>query len=149
MCYDIAAYHHYTDPTQRPPILEEIAGPLLESDAIVVISAEYNHSFPPALKNMLDHFGGSFFMYKPSGIVTYSPGPWGGRHAAISLLPVLHELGCLPVSNMFGISNARNSIAEDGSASDEWVKRFWSMGKQLEWMAEAMKRQRELVGVPR
>jgi len=43
------------------------------ADAFVLVSAEYNHSIPPGLSNMLDHFGGSVYAFKPSGLVTYSP----------------------------------------------------------------------------
>ena len=33
---------------------------------------------------MLDHFGGSNYSGKPSGIVTYSNGPWGGTRVESS-----------------------------------------------------------------
>ena len=45
-----------------------------EADAYVIVSAEYNHAIPPALSNMMDHFGGSCYAYKPSAIVCYSAG---------------------------------------------------------------------------
>jgi len=38
---------------------------------------------------MLGHFGGSNYAYKPSGIITYSSGPWGGARAAIAIRPLL------------------------------------------------------------
>lgn len=46
----------------------------MDADAIIVVSAEYNHSIPPALSNLMDHFPGSSFALKPSGIMCYSPG---------------------------------------------------------------------------
>jgi len=66
--------HHYSDRTQAPGWLIEANHKLVEADAVVVVSAEYNHSAPPALTNLLDHFPGSSFSYKPSGIVCYSMG---------------------------------------------------------------------------
>ena len=44
----------------------------MPADAIVVVSGEYNHSIPPALSNLLDHFLEEWF-WKPSAIVCYPP----------------------------------------------------------------------------
>ena len=43
-------------------------------------------SFKAALLNLLDHFGGSLFAFKPSAIVSYSAGQGGGTRAAHALL---------------------------------------------------------------
>jgi len=66
--------HHYSDQTQAPDWLRDANCKVREADAVVVVSAEYNHSIPPALSNLLDYFPGSSFAYKPSGIVCYSMG---------------------------------------------------------------------------
>jgi len=57
-----------------PDWLDVVNNKLKESDAVVVVSAEYNHSIPPALSNMLDYFPLASYAYKPSGIVCYSMG---------------------------------------------------------------------------
>ncbi len=99
---------------------------------------------------MLDHFGMSLFGYKPVSIITYSPGPWGGRHAAIALLPVVHELGAFAVHNMVGIAQPGQHIDENGEPIGETdvVRRFGSQTSQLEWLTAALKKQRESAGVP-
>ena len=51
-----------------PPQLEALATTYRAADAFVVISAEYNHSIPPALSNLLDHFLEEYF-WRPSAIV--------------------------------------------------------------------------------
>ena len=61
---------------QAPEVLERLAGHVKAADAYVVVSAEYNHSIPPALSNLLDHFLEEYF-FKPSGIVCYSAGGYG------------------------------------------------------------------------
>jgi len=66
--------HHYRDQSEAPDWLREANRKVREADAVVVVSAEYNHSIPPALTNLLDDFPGSTFAYKPSGIVCYSMG---------------------------------------------------------------------------
>ena len=39
-----------------PLVLEKLAGTYRAGDGFVVVSGEYNHGIPPALKNLLDHF---------------------------------------------------------------------------------------------
>src|SRR3546814_15996029 len=61
-------------------------------DGFLVVSGEYNHGIPPALKNLLDHFLEEYF-WRPSGIVCYSAGGFGGVRAAMPLRMPLAELG--------------------------------------------------------
>lgn len=79
-----------------PPELQQIQETLAAADAYIAITPEYNHAPSPALLNLLNHFGSSTFSYKPSAIVSYSAGQWGGTRAAHALRPTLSELGCLP-----------------------------------------------------
>jgi NAD(P)H-dependent FMN reductase len=41
---------------EAPEMLERLAALIVPADAVVVVSGEYNHSIPPALSNLLDHF---------------------------------------------------------------------------------------------
>ena len=117
---------HFSYPKgQVPAELEKMADSFRNANAYICITPEYNHCASPALLNTLNHFGSSIFSYKPSAIVSYSAGQWGGSRAAIALRPVLSELGCLPVSAMIHIPNAGSSFNEDGSPVDDperWQK---------------------------
>ena len=64
---------------QAPDWLKTVNSRLKQADAVVVVSAEYNHSIPPALSNMLDYFPPASYAYKPSGIVCYSTGKVDAR----------------------------------------------------------------------
>src|SRR5205807_84651 len=79
-------------PGQAPEVLERLAGAIKGADAFVIVSGEYNHSIPPALSNLLDHFLEEYF-WRPSGIVCYSAGGFGGVRAAVQLRAMLAELG--------------------------------------------------------
>lgn len=82
---------------------------------------------------------------KPSAIVTYSPGPFGGSRAAMALRPMLSELGCLPVSKLCCIPTANTVFKADGTpekADDRLLNQLPDMLAQLEWLAIAMKNQR-------
>ncbi|GKY98835.1 hypothetical protein MPSEU_000839500 [Mayamaea pseudoterrestris] len=132
-------------PAKAQALQDLIAG----ADCYVIVSPEYNHVVPPALASIMGHFGGSCYSCKPSGIITYSAGPWGGQRAALSIVSMTHELGCLPVSKMVGYPMAAELFHEDGSPKDpshRMLKQLPDMLNQLEWMAIAMKDQRERVG---
>lgn len=67
----------------------------------------------------------------------------------MSICNMCHELGCLPVSALCGLPMVNDLLAEDGSPKDpaaRMLKQFPKMLDQLEWMAIAMKRQRDETG---
>src|SRR3954453_892794 len=59
----------YTEyaPGTAPRVLQQLAEVYRRSDAFLVVSGEYNHGIPPALKNLLDHFLEEYF-FLPSAI---------------------------------------------------------------------------------
>lgn len=131
-----------------PDELDSLAEKIDSADGYIMISPEYNHSMSPALANLLNHFGSSLFSYKPSAIVTYSAGQWGGMRAAVSMRTFLSELGCLPVSAMIHVPKAQEIFAEDGSPQEGvdwegWQDYFGRSFSQLLWWAEAAAAQRE------
>ena len=85
------AYSSYPEGT-APQALKQVAEIIRHADAFLVVSAEYNNSISPALTNMLDHFSPSSYKYRPSAIVCYSIGPYGGVRAAMQLRAFLAEL---------------------------------------------------------
>jgi len=134
---------------ELPPAVQALKQLILDADCYVIVSPEYNHSVPPALASLMGHFGGSNYSCKPSAIVTYSVGPWGGVRAAMAIQVVCHELGCLPVSKMCGLPTVSDILEEDGTPKDtgnRMLKQLPAMLNQLEWMAVAMKRQRDETG---
>ena len=126
-----------------PADLAELAGKIKAADGYVMVSPEYNHSMSPALAHLLNHFGASLFSYKPSAIVTYSAGQWGGARAAVAMRPFLSELGCLPVSAMIHVPKAHEAVNSDGTFSGDekkiegWYDYFSRTLGQLLWWAEA------------
>eukprot|EP00960_Hanusia_phi_P006911 196886-Hanusia_phi.AAC.1 len=136
--------HHFFAPGKAPAGMDAMAKKIKEADCYVIVSAEYNHSIPPALVAMMGHFGGSNYACKPSAIIAYSAGPFAGARAAVALRPFLSELGCLPVSKMALFPSPNEYINEDGSAKDpehRMLKQIPGVIHQLEWMAIAMKNQ--------
>ena len=132
---------------QAPAALEGLAALYRSADAFVVVSGEYNHSIPPALSNLLDHFLEEYF-WRPSAIVCYSSGGFGGVRAAMQLRAMLCELGMPSIPSLFPIPRIQNVIDIDGLAQDGGIEqRFDRYASELEWYAEAL-RARRLNGVP-
>ncbi|XP_052762764.1 uncharacterized protein LOC128205278 isoform X1 [Mya arenaria] len=141
--------HFYKDRSQAPKWLSEANEKILTADALLLISCEYNHCIPPALSNMVDHFPGSSFAWKPSGLITYSPGIYGGMRAAMQLRALTGELGCISVSNIFGIPEVHKAIDENGTALNSHMDSgLEKLMKQLDWTATAFKNMRSTNGVP-
>lgn len=131
-------YKEY-DKGTAPAAMESIARTLAEADGFVVVSGEYNHSIPAALKNLLDHFQKEY-LYKPSAIVTYSAGPFGGVRGLINLRAILAELGTPSIPSAFPVSAVGKSFDEAGNAVDEaYVQRVVKFLDEYEWYAKALR----------
>ncbi|MCH4812059.1 NADPH-dependent FMN reductase [Vreelandella neptunia] len=123
-----------------PNDLAQLADKISGADGYVMVSPEYNHSMSPALSHLLNHFGASLFAFKPSAIVTYSMGQWGGVRAAVAMRSFLSELGCLPVSAMVHIPKAQETLTDEGHFTEDqerWESYFGRTLGQLMWWAEA------------
>lgn len=139
-------YKEYNE-GEAPENMEAVAQQLNRADGFIVVSGEYNHSIPPALKNILDHYQ-SEYLFKPGAIATYSAGPFGGVRASVHLRAVLGELGMATISTMFAMSNVQRSFDEEGAALEEaYNRRVGRFLDELEWYAAALKAKR-LEGKP-
>lgn len=135
---------------QAPARLDDLAQRIEAADGFIMVSPEYNHAMSPALANLLNHFGSSLFAYKPSAIVTYSAGQWGGMRAAVGMRTYLCELGCLPVSAMVHVPRAQEVFTDDGAPQDgvdqsTWFDYFDRTFSQLIWWAQAARDHRASV----
>ena len=135
-------YKEYTK-GNAPAALEALAEIYRAADGFVVVSGEYNHGIPPALKNLLDHFLEEYF-FRPSAIVCYSAGAFGGVRAAMQLRMTLGELGMPSVPSIFPIPHVQDAFDDGGRAKqpalEQRVGRFLD---EFEWYAEALCRARE------
>lgn len=134
-------------PGTAPPTLERLAALYRDADAFVIVTGEYNHSVPPALSNLLDHFLVEYF-FRPSAIVSYSAGAYAGVRAAVQLRAMLCELGMPSIPSTLPVPKVGSAFSEDGLATDPvFEKRFVRFAAELEWYAEALKERRK-GGVP-
>ncbi len=127
---------------EAPEVLERLADLYRRADAFVVVSGEYNHSIPPALSNTLDHFLEEYF-WRPSGIVCYSAGRYGGVRAAMQLRAMLGELGMPSIPSLLPIPEIGKTLDENGTPADPRLDRSTDRFiAELTWYAEALRHQR-------
>jgi NAD(P)H-dependent FMN reductase len=125
-----------------PPVLQELAQLYRRADGFLIVSAEYNQSVPPALKNLLDHFLEEYF-WRPSTILSYSAGRFGGVRAAVALRTILAELGMPSLPSILAIPAIGSALSDEGSANESWIDpaadRFLA---EFEWYVQALAAQR-------
>lgn len=130
-----------------PEHLETVAGLIRQADGFLVVSGEYNHGIPPALKNMLDHFLEEWF-WRPSAIACYSSGAFGGVRAAMQLRTTLAELGMPSISSILPMPKVQDQFEDDGTPRDPGhERRAARFLDEFEWHAKALKEARK-GGVP-
>ncbi|MFF9017461.1 NADPH-dependent FMN reductase [Streptomyces sp. NPDC014870] len=141
---DLAEVELPTALSHRPAaaVRAELAkvSPVLDAaDAFVVLTPEFNHSFPASLKSLIDwHFGE--WQAKPVGFVSYG-GMSGGLRAVEQLRLVFAEMHAVTIRDTVSFHNAHRDFDEDGrhrdpAGPDAAAK---AMLDQLAWWAHALR----------
>ena len=97
-----------------------------QTDALLIASPEYNHSFSPLLKNTLDWVSRqadgedfrNFYGGKHAALLATSPGSSGGTRGLPHLRQVLSHLGTRVLDEQVTIAKQFQAFAEDGSLKD-------------------------------
>src|SRR5713101_2079895 len=123
------------------------SGAMERADAIVIVTPEYNHSFPGLLKHVLDSCLKEY-IHKAAGIVGVSAGPFGGTRVIQNLLPVMRELGLVTIFWDVNFSSVQKVFAPDGKLLEEsYVRRIDKFLKELIWMAQTLRQGREQISL--
>jgi NAD(P)H-dependent FMN reductase len=133
----------YKEMESPPEKLQKLQKIIKEADGYVPITPEYNHSISSALKNTLDYFLEEYF-FKPSAIISYSVGSFGGVTAGNHLRQILAEMGSIAISSQFPISKVHEVFDDEGKLLDEnYERRFSRFLEEFEWYVSALAKQRE------
>ncbi|GHF10193.1 NADPH-dependent oxidoreductase [Streptomyces griseoluteus] len=121
--------------------LEKVSPRLAEADASVVVTPEYNHSYPAALKNLID-WHHTQWQAKPVGFVSYG-GLSGGLRSVEHLRPVFAELHAVTVRDVVSLHMAWERFGPDGAPKDEGpVQAAKVLLDQLVWWGNALREAR-------
>jgi NAD(P)H-dependent FMN reductase len=123
------------------------AAAMERADAIVIVSPEYNHSFPGLLKHVLDSCLKEY-VHKAAGIVGVSAGVFGGARAIENFQPVLRELGLVSIFWDVNFRTIGKVFDREGGLLDQaYVGRTDKFLKELIWMAKVLRYGREKISV--
>jgi NAD(P)H-dependent FMN reductase len=115
---------------------------LANADAFVVVTPEYNHSFPAPLKTAIDwHF--KEWRAKPVGFVSYG-GIGGGLRAVEQLRQVFAELHAVTVRDTVSFHGAWAQFDSEGRPKEPegYEKAAKSMLDQLAWWGRSLREAR-------
>jgi NAD(P)H-dependent FMN reductase len=112
--------------------------PRLEAaDAFVVVTPEYNHSYPASLKNAID-WHRTEWTAKPVAFVSYG-GMSGGLRAVEHLRAVFAELHAVTIRETVSFHGAHARFGADGQPTDEAAAvAAKAMLDQLSWWARSL-----------
>jgi len=109
-----------------------------KSDGLVIVSPEYNHSYPGELKMMLDMLYKEY-KNKPVGICGVSNGNFAGARVMGKLKDFCLCVGMVPIQMSLYFGNIEDLFDESGKIADEkYNDRAERFLKELEWLSEKL-----------
>jgi chromate reductase, NAD(P)H dehydrogenase (quinone) len=126
-----------------PPGAIALRDSILDNDAFIIASPEYNGAMPGLLKNVIDwvsRFRPQPFNEKQALLMSASPSMVGGNRGLWSLRVPLEHLGARVYPNMFSLATAHKAFTPDGKLADATMsKRFEENIVGFMALAEAQK----------
>lgn len=107
-----------------PPVVKDFKRKIREADAILIVTPEYNYSFPGVLKNAIDWasrpYGDNSFEDKPVAVMGASIGALGTARAQYHLRQTFVFLNMHPLNRPeVMIARASEKFDESGNLKDE------------------------------
>ncbi|WP_346239090.1 NADPH-dependent FMN reductase [Niabella insulamsoli] len=118
-------------PDPWKPLFERV----FKADAFIFVTPEYNGSYSPSLKNLVDHFPKQ--LHKTLGVVTASNGGFGGMRAAQQLILLGAGLFTIVCPQLLVIPTIDKKIDENGDLIDPaFEKSIHNFASEYLWLAE-------------
>ncbi len=135
--------HAYEDPREQAWVAK-----VESADGFIIVTPEYNHGYPPALKNALDCVYAGW-NNKPVAFVSYG-GIAAGTRAVQQLRQVVVELQMTPIRNQVAIPFISAAFDPDGKPLNAapLEKSVYAMLDQLSWWANVLKEGRTAHPLP-
>jgi NAD(P)H-dependent FMN reductase len=139
--FDVADFHlPYDDYGQAlKDSFPEWRDAITAADGLIIVSPEYNHGYPGALKGVLDLLLREY-VHKAVAFVGVSAGPWGGTRVIEAMVPMCRELGLAVTFTDLNFPFAQRTFDAGGKLLDAaFEKRVTDFLDELVWMSRALK----------
>jgi len=129
------------NPTYSQPVVKKWNAKIAESDAVLFLTPEYNHSVPGVLKNAIDSVFMSFALrHKPAAMVGYSIGGGGGSRAVEHLAQIAFEVEMHALRNTVLIGLVQNAFGADGAPVNPMLNTLLKiLLDDLAWWGDVLK----------
>ena len=122
---------------KTPEEFKPLAERIFKAEAFILVTPEYNGSYSPAMKNLLDHFPKQH--HKPFGIVTASPGAFGGIRASQQLLQLIPSLFGIASPYMLIVPAVDKKFDEQGNLTEPaFEKSIHNFISEFLWLSESI-----------
>jgi NAD(P)H-dependent FMN reductase len=127
----------FSAPSSAPTDMRGLAERIFNADGFILVSPEYNGSYSPAMKNFLDYFPKQ--TRKTFGIVTASPGGFGGIRAALQLQALTYGLMGIGSPQMLIVPEMDKKFDSNGELIDLSFKaNVTSFIESFLWLSDAV-----------
>ena len=112
---------------------------IIRADGLVIVTPEYNHGYPGALKAVLDLLLKEY-IHKAVAFVGVSAGPWGGTRVIEALVTMVRELGLAVTFTDLNFPKIDRLFDADGNLLDmAFEARAKAFIDELVWMSRVLK----------
>lgn len=127
----------FNTPEHAPENLQPLVKRILDANAFIIITPEYNGSYTPAVKVLFDHFPKQY--RKAFGIVTTSTGALGGIRASQQLHLLINALFGIASPYMLITPYVDQKFDETGNLTEAAFQRNIDVFvKEFLWLAESL-----------
>ncbi len=116
---------------------------IIKADGLVIVTPEYNHSYPGSMKSVMDTLLKEY-IHKAVGFVGVSAGLWGGTRVIESCVPMVRELGLAVTFSDLNFPKVQDKFDEGGNLTDlVYEKLIHGFLDEIVWMSRSLKWGRE------
>lgn len=137
--------HVFVSVEATPDEFKPLSEHMFKADAFILVTPEYNGSYTPAMKNLLDHYPKQ--SHKAFGIVTASPGVMGGIRATQQMQLLINALFGIASPYMLVVGNVDKRFDGEGNLLDaSFQKSIDVFVKEFLWLAESLRPEKVMIG---
>ena len=139
--FDVQDFHLPSDDygQEIKHLFPEWRDAITRADGLVIVTPEYNHGYPGALKSVLDLLLREY-IHKAVAIVGVSAQVWGGTRVIESMVHVVRELGLAITFTDLNFPRVQDKFDAEGNLLDDaYEKRAKDFLDELIWMATTLR----------